>query len=312
MVMRSYGPAGTVGLALALLAAAALSTQDRPQPFRSRVTTVAVYATVKDAGGRLVPDLTQADFQILDDGKPASITTFSNEILPITAVLLIDTSFSVLPEYARIQASAHHFVESLLPADRLRIGSFGREVGLSPLLTSDKAVLTRVLDEEIWPGGGATPLWRATKMAMDSLATEAGRRVVVVLSDGHDSGGDYNCAPLVLDPKGAIGPCPGRGDVRKDALAGEFMYYAIGMERLGLEPGLVDLVDETGGGYFRLATNADLPATFERVAEELHRQYLLGFTPASLDGKTHKLELKVTGPGLSARATRSYVARPDR
>lgn len=301
-----------IGLVIVVFVAPVLSTQDPPPQFRSRVSTVAVYATVKDPDGRLVPDLREADFQILDNGRPAEITTFSNEVLPFTAVLLIDTSYSVMPEYFRIQESAHFFVQSLLPADRLRIGTFSREVGLSPWLTSDKTILARVLDEELWPSGGATPLWRATTMAMDSLAAETGRRVVVVLSDGHDSAGDYNCAPLVLDPMGAIGPCPGRADVRKDALKGEFMYYAIGMEGGGLDPGLIDLVDETGGGYFRLARNADLTDTFARVGDELHRQYLLGFAPATLDGKTHKLELRVARPGLTARATKSYVARPDR
>jgi hypothetical protein len=149
-------------------------------------------------------------------------------------------------------------------------------------------------------------------MAMDSLTAETARRVILVLSDGNDSGGDYNCAPLVRDPGGAIGPCPGRSDVKKEALRGDFMYYAIGMEGGGLDPGLIDLVEETGGGYFRVARNADLAATFERVIDELHRQYLLGFTPSTLDGKTHKLEVRVTKPGLTARATKSYIAGPGR
>ena len=77
------------------------------------------------------------------------------------------------------------------------------------------------------------------------------------------------------------------------------------------DPGLPRIALATGGGYFELTSAANLSATFNRVADELHRQYSLGFTPASFDGKTHKLEVKLRKPGLKARARRTYVARKD-
>jgi Mg-chelatase subunit ChlD len=163
----------------------------------------------------------------------------------------------------------------------------------------------------LWPGG-ATPLWRAAVAGMDSLQAETGRRVVLVLTDGADSGGDYNCAPLVSDPRGAIGSCPTLRDVHKRAETDGFMYYFIGIEGSGVDRGARDLADATGGGYFDLGRNADLAATFARVAEELRHQYLLGFVPDALDGRLHTVSIRVRGQGLTARGRKTYMAEPDR
>jgi hypothetical protein len=105
------------------------------------------------------------------------------------------------------------------------------------------------------------------------------------------------------------------------------MIYAIGLEDSGLvwsfgsggaalqprptlDRSIRDLANDTGGGSFSLPVDADLGATFERVAEELRRQYVLGFTPAVLDGREHRLDVQVTVPGHRARARRSYLAVP--
>ena len=74
------------------------------------------------------------------------------------------------------------------------------------------------------------------------------------------------------------------------------------------DPGLPTIAAETGGGYFELRRSEDLAATFARVAEELHHQYALGFEPAKLDNKTHKLEVKVRKPRMKVRARKNYVA----
>ena len=70
--------------------------------------------------------------------------------------------------------------------------------------------------------------------------------------------------------------------------------------------------DETGGGYFELTKTSELSSTFTRVAQELHSQYVLGFTPTMLDGKVHKLLVRVKKPGMNARARRSYLAGTDK
>ena len=76
--------------------------------------------------------------------------------------------------------------------------------------------------------------------------------------------------------------------------------------------GSAKIAMETGGGYFELTNTGDLSSTFAPVADELHRQYALGFTPEKLDGKSHKLELRLKRPEHVARARKSYVASIDR
>ena len=78
------------------------------------------------------------------------------------------------------------------------------------------------------------------------------------------------------------------------------------------DEGLPKIAAVTGGGYFELTSTSDLAATFSRVADELHRQYALGFTPDKLDGKMHALEVRVAGEGMTARARKSYLARARR
>ena len=78
------------------------------------------------------------------------------------------------------------------------------------------------------------------------------------------------------------------------------------------DPGLPKIAAATGGGYFELTSANDLAATFARVADELHHQYALGFTPSLLDGKMHSLEVQMNGPGMKARARTSYLARTVR
>jgi VWFA-related protein len=295
--------------------------------FRAGAQTVPVYATVRDAQGRLVPNLTRADFQVIDDGRPAKITTFSDDLLPASIALLLDMSTSMLGEHARVRDAALHFIDELVPEDRVRIGTFGDEIALSPWLTSDKAILSRVLREEVWPGGD-TPLWSSMRAGMVSIAEEPGRHVVVTLTDGIDTGCPrmigsatvptqpvassrsvtVSIRQTVPRPEDRRGLCATFDDVEALALEREFMVYAIGMEGPGLAGGLITLTDETGGGRFELRRNEDLVRAFKDVLDELHHQYALGFTPVALDGRTHLLDVRIARPGLTARARKSYMA----
>lgn len=291
---------------MGLLGLPGLSGPAQTPVFRGGIQAVPVYATVRDADGRLVGNLTKADFQILDNGKPVVITNFSNEIVPITVALLLDMSASMTRDYGRVREAAIHLVDGLFPADRVRIGSFGTEVFLSPLLTNDKPTLKRILREELWLGGH-TPLWRASKMAMTSLQPETGRRVILLLTDGSD-----DCEPTRWSPEVSRVPCSSEGEIRQLAIEGDFLFYAIGMEGTGLDKGVIRLANESGGGHFKLERSANLSATFEAVADELHHQYLLGFTPAVLDGTVHQLEVRMTKAELTARARQFYAATAGR
>jgi Ca-activated chloride channel family protein len=279
--------------------AATLEGQQQVPTFRSATRTVPVYATVTDASGRLVPDLERGDFEIWDNGQKVEISLFENAIQPITVVVMLDTSGSMTMNLDLLKQAATQFVIRLLPDDRARVGSFSDKIRVSPAgFTGDRDELIRVIREDI-QFGNPTRLWDATDAGMEALKDLQGRRVVLVFTDGADTSSD-------LDQK----------DVLARAREEEFLIYAIGlrsrMRGQGVtrpDPGLRKVAEETGGGYFELTRTDELNATFTRVAAELHSQYVLGFTPAAIDGKIHKLEVKITRPGLLARARKSYVAQ---
>ena len=266
------------------------------QPFRSSVRTVPIYATVVDAAGRLIPDLEQADFEIYDDMKKQNITIFKTDVQPVSVVVMLDTSGSMTLSIELLKNAAEKFVIRLLPTDKARIGSFSDKIGLSPTFTNDRDELVRYLHEGI-DFGNPTRLWDAVDLSMTALSRETNRRVVLVFTDGDDT-----------DSRRSL------GDTLKRAQAEEYMIYGIGLRShyanvtTRPDPGLKRIATETGGGYFELKSTDELNSTFSRVADELHRQYVLGFTPALLDGKLHKLDVAVKRPGMSVRARRSYVA----
>jgi Ca-activated chloride channel homolog len=142
-------------------------------------------------------------------------------------------------------------------------------------------------------------------VSLDELKGIEGRKVVLVFTDGEDTASRS-----------------GMGSVIERARAEEVMVYSIGLEsdyfngqrmvRSKPDGGLRKIADETGGGYFELKKTADLAPTFTRVAQELHSQYVLGFTPADLDNRVHKLTVRMSKPGLTARSRRSYVAAADK
>jgi Ca-activated chloride channel homolog len=304
------------------LAAALLVAQG---PFKSGASTVAVFTTVTDAAGRLVPDLDRTQFEVYDDGRLQTITTFASDVQPITVVLMLDRSLSMLSNFDLVVDAANAFVDRLLPNDRARIGSFSDRVQVDPHdFTSDKDVMRTILKSELQPPG-PTPLWNALGVAMTALLHEPGRRVVLVFTDGMDQ--PLNHASRNVTFKEVV-----RRSEQEDV-----MIYAIGLaghlpfgtfgrpgggggiggiggwgSRRGGEdkpdPGLQVLAQASGGGYFELTATDDLSPTFARVADELHRQYVLGFVPEKLDGKAHKLEVRVKGGGLSARARKTYIA----
>ena len=282
-------------------AAALLASQQQPQQapaFRAGVQTVPIYATAIDATGRLVPTLEREHFEVLDNGVVQPLTMFESDVQPIKVVVMLDTSGSMTLHLKLLMQAAEQFVLRLLPADRARIGSFSDKVILSDRFTGDRDELIRVIHNEI-QFGNPTHLWDAIDHSMTALSREEGRRVVLIFTDGQDMYSKKNSFD----------------DVLARALKDEFMVYAIGLHGFvpGQPPmrpdrGLRKLAEETGGGYFELKNTADLGPTFTRVADELHRQYVLGFTPTNLDGKVHKLDVRVKIPGMTARARKSYIA----
>ena len=353
--------ASTMLISGAVLAAA----QQGPQ-FRANTDLVSVYATVLDAEGRLITDLSEDDFEVFDNGKRQPVSLFASGLQPITIVIMLDRSGSVTANYELVRAAAEQLVGNLLPEDRARIGSFSRRVQIDPItFTSDQNELIRILRYDLQEGG-PTPLWEAASAAMQALSREEGRRVVLLFSDGKNSP-TFSQLEVEFD------------DVRERARREDVMVYAIGLatdceapapapsglgallfQRRGRggrigggriggrrlpgvptipggirlpprggtlpapptgtmgapprcrpsvpDPDLHQLAADGGGGYFQLDRTDDLGATFARVADELHHQYLLAFPTPLRDGKVHRLKVQVHSPGMRVRARTSYLA----
>jgi Ca-activated chloride channel homolog len=297
---------GTLG-GVTLLAIANLAAQAPQEPqtpiFRSNARTeVPIYATVLDSSGRLVPDLERADFTVLDDGKPVELTQFSNATQPFTAVVMLDTSASMTANLELLNHAAEQFLLRLLRVDRAQVGAFNDKIQLSGRFTSDRDELVAALDDlQI---GNPTRLNDAIATSLDALESVEGRRVVLVFTDGEDTASKLGFRPIL-----------------ERARNEEVMVYSIGLEseyfngqrvqRSRPSRDLRKISDETGGGYFELKKTDQLAPTFTRVAQELRSQYLLGFAPATLDGKVHKLDVRAR-MGMTVRARKSYLATPDR
>jgi Ca-activated chloride channel homolog len=291
-------------LALVSLVAAAGVAQEQ-QIIRGGATRiVSVFATVTDAEGRIVPGLEQEDFTILDNGKPQEIVVFEDRVEPFTAVVMLDFSGSMTANLELLKRATEQFLIRMLPQDKAQVGAFSDKIQFSGAFTSDRDSL--IADLKDLQFGNPTRLYDATYESLALLSSIDGRRVVVVFTDGDDT-----------DSK------RGSGDVLDRARDENTMIYAIGLEStFFIGPGraqrtrpdrtLRKFAEETGGGYFELKKTDELAPTFTRVAQELHSQYTLGFTPQTLDNKAHKLELKVKQPGMTARARKSYIASPDR
>jgi len=289
---------------IALLAGTLAVTAQEPQPiFKSSVRTVPIYATVVDAGGRLVPDLTQADFSILDNGKPTDVSLFSNESQPFTAVVMLDTSASMTANLKLLNRAAEQFLLRLLPVDKAQVGAFNDKIQLSGTFTNNRDELIGDLNDLYF--GNPTRLNDGIGAGLDALQGIEGRRVVLVFTDGEDTSSRTSFKTVL-----------------ERARDEEVMVYSIGLEseyfngmhvvRSKPSRDLRKISDETGGGYFELAKTADLSPTFTRVAQELRSQYLIGFAPSALDGKVHKLEVRIDKPGMTVRARKSYLAAPDK
>jgi Ca-activated chloride channel family protein len=310
-------------IAIFVLVLTALATGQEPT-FKGAIRTVAVYATVANAEGRLVPDLGRDAFSVLDNGKRQELTLFANDVQPITVVLLLDRSGSMRRNFGLVEKAAEEFVNALLPADKARIGSFSNRIQVDPRdFTSNHEELLGILRSELQEAG-PTPLWNAIAVGMTALLHVEGRRVVLVFTDGMDNpmnGSAHNVTLRALSKRAdeedvmvyAIGLASAMDALHRNLGGGG--YGGFGARRGGMrgyadhpDPGLQTLAAASGGGYFELTRTADLASTFARVADELHHQYLIGFVPQKNDGKSHKLEVQVKGEGLTVRARRSYVA----
>jgi Ca-activated chloride channel homolog len=304
-------------VAAAAVLAAAPAQQQTPPTFRGGAETVAIYATALDRGGQAVLDLERSEFEVYDDGRRQPLTVFVKGLQPITAVVLVDTSASMAPNLDSAKTAAEQFIIRMFPGDTARVGSFSDRINISPTFTSDRDSLLKGLREGLHIGN-PTMLWDAIDQTMTSLTPLGGRRVILVLTDGFDT----------------LSEATGEA-VLERARADELMVYVVQFrtntialmaeEPLAPTAGEVfsgnrrratlqstdylrRLSRQTGGGHFTLGRFDDVNTTFTQVMQELHYQYVLGFTPTQSDGKVHQITVRSTRPGISVRARQSYRA----
>ena len=307
MTRRPRAKAVRLRLLIAVLASVSIlspvSAQPQPSFKAGTGAIVSLFATVVDAQKRLVPELMKEDFEVLDNDKAQALAVFDNDVRPITVVVMLDTSASMTASIPLLRQAAEQFLIRLLPQDKAKVGAFNDKIELGATFSNDRdALISEVKNLDY---GNGTRLYDALISSLDELKGIEGRRVVLVFTDGDDTESRA-----------------GLGTVVDRARTEEAMVYAIGLEseyfngarmvRSKPDRGLKKLADETGGGYFELKKTSELGPTFSRVAQELHSQYLLAFEATQLDGKVHRLTLKVNRPGMSARARRSYLAAPLR
>jgi VWFA-related protein len=317
VMMPSMGFRNVLG-ALLIGSVAAVAGQQAPS-FRGVADTVRVFVTVLDKNDRLVPGLERGVFEVRDNGKPQPLTVFDSAPRPLRLIVMLDVSGSMVGNLPLLRAACEQLFLRLGTDDRAKVGTFGIDVVISPTFTNNRSELVAALPVEI-DQNAPTPLWKGVNEAMGAFGdTGEARRVILVLSDGKD-------APALAFSKIVTQP-----DIVERARREDVMIYGVGMRsrhpmgavmpgigNLGAmmtadlpDPGLSLTATESGGGYFELLPRNDLGVVFTRVLEELHTQYLLGFTPPARDGKVHKVEVKVTTKDLKPRARKSYQAPKD-
>ena len=298
----SFGTRVVAGLAVAAIVSVVTLAQ-QPPTFKTGTQVVSLFATVVDAQKRLVPGLLQEEFEVFDNEKAQPIVYFDNNVQPITVVVMLDTSGSMTLTIDLLKQASEQFLIRLMKEDRGKVGAFNDKIQIGSHFTNNRDEL--ISDVKDLDYGNGTRLWDAIGAALDELKGIEGRRVILVFTDGDDTASRIS-----------------QGTVIDRARVDEVMIYAIGLEsnyfngqrmvKSKPDRGLRKVADETGGGYFELEKTADLAPTFTRVAQELHSQYVIGFTPTLLDGRVHKLAVKMKQPGMTARARRSYLAAADK
>jgi Ca-activated chloride channel homolog len=311
-------------LALVVGLAGGLAVTAQQPVFRGASDLVRVFVTVTDRNGRLVTSLTREEFEVRDEGKPQPITQFDNTPQPVRLIVMLDVSGSMAGNLPLLRDAGAQLFARLGPEDVARVGSFGYDVTISPSFTHDVGQLRSELPSTI-AVDAPTPLWRGIDQALDAFknadAKEERRPVILVLSDGKDSGPiSFRQRPI------------SQGEIIDRARREDVMVFAVGMRSRsarplqpgigagGLQamlmadlpdPGLARVAEETGGGYTEIRFGQDLAAAFTEVADELHTQYLLGFAPTKHDGKVHDIGVRVLQAGTKSRARKSYLAPKD-
>ncbi len=272
--------------------------------FPTALNQVHLTITVRDAAGRLVSDLKEEDFRVLEDGRPQMIQLFGRAVEPgeeqhlaLDLGLLMDTSESMLKELKLSQEAAVRFLESIPRARDLVTIFFDDDIRLSRYNSENQqGLFERILGAK---GGGNTALYDAISVYLSRVQEGEGRKVLVLFTDGEDTRSELS-----------------RGDVLQLIRSSGVVIYPIFFTG-GFDPGsqraavsrsvLEEMAEVTGGQVFTPRTSRDLPDIYGKILDELRAQYVLGYVPEiRADGKFRRIRVEVKGKGLRARHRAGY------
>lgn len=308
-------------LILLVAAGAPWVAQQPPQVFRAETEAVLVTATVIDRQGRHVTDLRREELRVFEDDAAQEIAQFqADSETPISAVLVVDTSGSMVDKLEDVEDALRHFLDLARPDDELTMLRFSDVVEVVATGSEDRTRLRRELGRLYATGG--TALYDAVLEALEHARRGQHRKkALIVITDGNDtaSGRDY----------GAVTAAVRRSEVLIYALGighgarGSFGHGTLGHDPFG-RPDEVDirtlrgLAEPTGGRAYRLEEahrrGVDLiDQAVVEIARELRLQYTIGYYPTNTrkDGKFRRVKVETTRPGLTVRARSGYWARRE-
>jgi len=327
--------------AVAVVAASVTAQSPDSFKFRSGVELVNVTATVTDDTGRFVSGLEKEDFTIYDDGARQEVTYFSNDRVPVSLGILLDTSGSMTSDkLATAKAAISRFIFDLLDKDdELFFMEFSNHPRLAQQWTKDRRVISRAVERAAASGG--TAMYDAIADAIPLAgAGENRKKAILVISDGNDSNSNTSVGELrqliresevlvyalgvdgtgrgsssgrVSPPVQIPSPIPlpfpvprGRRPTFPQISGGN--YRITNGERVNAEA-LRQITDDTGGRTEIVRGFEGLEAATARIADELSKQYYLGYANSGdKDGRWHAIRVEVKDRRLTVRARRGYVA----
>ncbi|MEK6281649.1 MAG: VWA domain-containing protein [Acidobacteriota bacterium] len=261
---------------------------------RITANLVSVPVTVINRQGQYVVDLHQNDFRIYEDGAEQVIAHFSNVDRPFSVALLIDTSGSTAPFLDQIKGAAKAFVEQLRPADTVRPVYFHGEIkSLTKVATNDPHLLSAAIGQmEPGPVLMGTRLYDAVDFTLGVLKPEHARKAIILFTDGENTWGKATAKSTL-----------------QEAQESDVIIYALQYGDMPPDKYLQQLADKTGGRYFKAGDINLIRQSFAGVAEELRRQYLIGYYPKEpvFRGQERKLRVKVNRERVAVRARKSYT-----
>jgi VWFA-related protein len=257
------------------------------------VDVVQITAVVTDSRGHFVTGLTQKDFAVSEDGKPQTITSFSDARTPLELVTAIDVSSSVREALPGMKTAAARFLGALEPADQVTLVGFNDNLFTVARRSTDQVVRERAIGRLASWGG--TALYDAIIHAVDVLGRQPGRRAIVLFTDGDDQSSHAPIATAVAKVEGS-----------------DAMIYPVGQGRAvnakDLQKLLERLATTSGGRAFFSNNPSKLDEVFAEILDDLHHQYVLAY-PApdnQRDGKWHRVTVVAGGGKYRVRARQGY------